>query len=89
MAGATPSIPDRPADQNAPTTSTFVVQLRNKEARSWGNQTEIVAGSAKEAAELAAGSSLREGFGDRVDLRARVWPTPFGSRPDIPFYEET
>ena len=88
MAGATPTTRDRPADQSSTTTATFVVQLRNKEARSWGNQTEIVAGSAKEAAEQASGSSLREGFGERVDLRARVWPTPFGSRPDIPFYED-
>ncbi len=88
MAGAIPSGSDRSADGTFSRSSTFVVQLRNKEARSWGNQTEIVAGSAKEAAEQASGSSLREGFGDRVDLRARVWPTPFGSRPDIPFYED-
>ena len=66
--------------------NTFIVQLRNGEARTWGNQAEISAMSAKQAAEQAAGGSLRAGPGERVHLRARVWPTPFGSRPDIPFY---
>ena len=67
--------------------STFIVQLRNSETRSWGNQTEMSAESAHEAAEQAAGASLHFGPGERVHLRARVWAMPFGSRADIPFYE--
>ncbi len=66
---------------------TFIVQLRCAEARSWGNQTEISAESPQEAAQQVAGRSLQPGPGQREDLRARVWPTPFGSRTGIPFYE--
>ena len=65
----------------------FIVQLRNAEARSWGNQTEISAGSAQEAAQQVAGRGLKPGPGAREDLRARVWPTPYGSRTGIPVYE--
>jgi hypothetical protein len=65
----------------------FIVQLRNGETRTWGNQAEIGAVSAQKAAEQLAGRGLRPGPGDRMNLRARVWPMPFGSRPDIPFYE--
>ena len=67
--------------------NTYIVQLRNGEARSWGNQAEVSAESAKEAAEQVAGRLLRSGPGEREYLRARVWSTPFGSSPDIPFYE--
>jgi hypothetical protein len=67
--------------------NTFIVQLRNGEARSWGNQAEVSAESPKQAAEQVAGGFLRSGPGERIHLRARVWPTPFGSSPDIPFYE--
>jgi hypothetical protein len=64
----------------------FIVQLRNPVTRMWGNQAEVMAETAKEAAENLAGCELREGAGDRADLRARVWTVPFGSRPEIPFY---
>jgi hypothetical protein len=65
----------------------FIVQLRNAESKSWGNQTEISAGSPREAAQQVAGRGLQPGPGERESLRARVWPTPFGSRTGIPFYE--
>ncbi|WP_375461883.1 hypothetical protein [uncultured Enterovirga sp.] len=66
--------------------TTFIVQLRSTETRSWGNQAEVQADSAAEAAEQEAGESLRQGAGVRSDLRARVWATPFGSQPEISFY---
>lgn len=66
--------------------TTFVVKLRNMESRIWGNQSEIVADTAIDAAEWAAGESLVSAIGDRTKLRARVWQTPFGSIPDVPFY---
>lgn len=66
--------------------SVFVVKLRNALTRSWGDQVEVVAASAHEAAERIAGEPLLGGVGERSNLRARVWPTPFGSMPDIPFY---
>lgn len=65
---------------------TFVVKLRNLQTRSWGDQTEVSASSAQDAAEQMAGSPLVGGFGDRSDLRARVWAMPFGSKPDTAFY---
>lgn len=65
---------------------TFIVKLRSLESRSWGNEMEISAETAKEAGERAAGEPLREAVGVRADLRARVWPTPHGSAPDILFY---
>lgn len=65
----------------------FIVQLRNADAGSWGNQTEISAASPQEAAQQVAGRGLHPGPGQRENLRARVWPTPFGSRTGIPFYE--
>lgn len=65
---------------------TFIVKLRSLETRSWGNETEVVALSAKEAGEREAGEPLREAVGVRADLRARVWPTPHGSAPEIFFY---
>lgn len=65
---------------------TFVVKLRNLQTRSWGDQTEVSASSAQDAAEQLAGDRLVGGFGDRSDLRARVWATPFGSKPDTAFY---
>jgi hypothetical protein len=64
----------------------FIVQLRNPVTRMWGNQAEVTAETAKEAAESAAGCTLRGGVGGRADLRARVWATPFGTQPEIPFY---
>lgn len=64
----------------------FVVRLRDPGAGMWGNETEISADTARDAAEQVAGTFLVQGFGVRADLRARVWPTPVGSKPDIPFY---
>ena len=76
------AVPDAPARRN-----TFIVKLRDIETRSWGNQTEIVAASARDAAEQATGGEqLLEGPGERANLRARVWETPFGSAPDLSFY---
>lgn len=64
----------------------FVVKLRDVSSRMWGNQVEIRASSALEAAEMATGERPLLEAGIRNDLRARVWATPFGSRPDVPFY---
>jgi hypothetical protein len=67
--------------------STFVVKIRDPHTRSWGDQTEVVATSARDAAEqVAGGEHLLEGPGERANLRARVWKTPYGSVPDISFY---
>ena len=63
----------------------FVVKLRDTDARAWGDQTEILADCAKDAAEMMAGQHLSN-HGVRDDLRARVWQTPFGSKPDEAFY---
>ena len=69
--------------------STFVVKLRDSLTRSWGNEHEVVAASAREAAEqLAGGEHLLEGPGERADLRARVWKTPYGAAPDLSFYTD-
>ena len=68
--------------------SLFVVKLRDLRTRSWGDQEELDAGSAHAAAEAVAGERLIAGPGERTNLRARVWPAPFGSQPDIPFYVE-
>lgn len=64
----------------------FTVRLRNRETRSWGNGEEVTAATALDAAQDLAGEPLREGRGDRQDLRARVWPMPFDSQPDIHFF---
>ena len=64
----------------------FIVQLRSYETRSWGNQAEVDAASATEAAEQAAGEPLLQGEGERGNLRARVWEMPFRTRPEIMFY---
>lgn len=77
----TEPLPDR--------SSVFAVKVRSQRTRSWGDLTEVMAVSAKVAAEQLVGSPLREGPGDRADLRARVWPTPFGTSPDIPFFTDT
>lgn len=69
--------------------SVFAVKVRSPRTKSWGDLTEVVAVSAKVAAEELVGSPLREGPGERADLRARVWATPFGTSPDIPFFTET
>lgn len=66
--------------------TTFMVKLRDPATRSWGDQTELDAPSAQEAAETVAGVPLQAGPGVRAYLRARVWPAPFGSQPDIHFY---
>ena len=69
--------------------STFVVKLRDFTTRSWGDQTEVTAVAAQEAAEqVAGGERLLEGPGERANLRARVWKTPYGSPPGLPFYAE-
>jgi hypothetical protein len=65
---------------------TFVVKLRNATTRMWGNQIEVRAASAADAAEDVAGEHLVEGGGVRADLRASVWATPFGSTPCRMFY---
>lgn len=64
----------------------FVVKLRAARTCSWGNETEIVAASALDAAQLVAGEPLFGGRGERANLRARVWQTPYGSVPDQLFY---
>lgn len=70
-----------------PVRNTYVVKLRDLETRSWRNETEVVAASAREAAEQAAGGEhLTEGPGERSKLRARVWRTPYGTTPDLSFY---
>jgi hypothetical protein len=65
---------------------TFVVKLRNPTTRMWGNQIEVRAASAADAAEDVAGEQLVESGGERADLRASVWATPFGSTPCRMFY---
>ena len=65
---------------------TYIVRLRSRETRSWGNEQEISAASALAAAQEAAGEPLRQGGGERQDLRARVWTMPFDSQPDEKFY---
>lgn len=67
--------------------STFLVKLRSSETRSWGNQTEVVATSERDAAEQLTGERLVE-LGERAELRARVSKTPSGSHPDVLFYVE-
>ena len=67
---------------------TFVVKLRDPQTRSWGNEHEVVAASARDAAEQLAGEHLLEGPGERADLRARVWETPYGSAADLSFYAD-
>lgn len=66
----------------------FVVKLRDGGTRMWGNEVEVVAPSAQEAAELVSGERLRGGTGDRASLRARVWKLPFGSVPDVHFFAD-
>lgn len=65
---------------------TFVVKLRSLSSKSWGNEEEVEAASALEAAQKAAGEALRQGSGDRDRLRARVWTVPVGTQPDVQFY---
>ena len=67
----------------------FIVRLRNRETRSWGNEETVTADSALDAAQSVAGEPLRQGGGDRQALRARVWAMPYGTGPDIHFYVET
>lgn len=66
----------------------FVVKLRDCGTRMWGNQIEVLAASARDAAELVSGERLRGGSGDRANLRARVWTLPFGSAPDVHFFAD-
>ncbi len=67
--------------------STFIVKLRNPGTNSWGNETEVIAASPRQAAEqVAGGEHLLEGPGERSNLRARVWKAPHGSSPDLSFY---
>jgi hypothetical protein len=65
----------------------FIVQLRNPETKMWGNQAEVTADSAQQAADEAAGCQLHAGGGSREDLRAKVWAVPFGSKPEMLFYD--
>ena len=84
LVGTSPRVSTAPAPG-----STFVVKLRNALTRSWGNEHEVIAASAREAAEqVAGGEHLLEGPGERSDLRARVWKTPYGSTPDLSFYTD-
>ncbi|MDB5590901.1 hypothetical protein [Enterovirga sp.] len=66
----------------------FIVKLRNPGTRSWGNQTEVLALTAKDAAEDVSGERLIQGGVDRAQLRARVWAAPYGSAPDLMFYTD-
>ena len=84
LVGTSPRVSTAPAPG-----STFVVKLRDALTCSWGNEHEVIAASAREAAEqVAGGEHLLEGPGERADLRARVWKTPYGSAPDLSFYTE-
>jgi hypothetical protein len=65
----------------------FIVQLRNPATRMWGNQAEVTADSPQQAADSAAGYPLHASGGTREDLRARVWELPFGSKPEMHFYD--
>lgn len=65
---------------------TFIVKLRSLSTKSWGNQEEVEAGSALEAAQRVSGETLRQGAGERDRLRAKVWATPFGTQPEVQFY---
>lgn len=67
---------------------TFVVKLRSPDTRSWGNQVEVQAATASDAAEWLAGERLIEGSGQRDDLRVSLWSTPFGSSAPRLFYVE-
>jgi hypothetical protein len=86
--GAPERVRTSPRSSGAPGQGdTFVVKLRDPQTRSWGNEHEVVAASAQDAAEqLAGGEHLVEGPGERADLRARVWKTPYGSASDLSFY---
>ena len=88
---AAPAVPGVPVVvmKDAEQGSTFVVKLRDTGTRMWGNQTEVVATSAQAAAEAVAGEQLHAAVGERANLRARVWPTPFGAHPDVAFYVST
>jgi hypothetical protein len=67
--------------------SVFIVQLRNPATRMWGNQAEVTADTAQQAADSAAGYSLHASGGTREELRARVWEVPFGSKAEMHFYD--
>src|SRR3954471_18219642 len=88
--GSTDLVGTSPGASTAPARgSPFVVKLRDVLTRSWGNEHEVIAASAREAAEqVAGGEHLLEGPGQRADLRARVWMTPYGSTPDLSFYTD-
>lgn len=78
---------DDPQAAPSPRGATYLVKLRDPLTRSWGNEIEIVAASALDAAErVAGGERFVEGPGERANLRARVWKAPHGTSPDIPFY---
>ena len=88
--GSTDVVGTSPRASTAPARgSTFVVKLRDALTRSWGNEREVIAASAREAAEqVAGGEHLLEGPGERADLRARVWMMPYGSTPYLSFYTD-
>ena len=87
--GSTVLVGTSPPVSTAPGVRTFVVKLRDTLTCSWGNEHEVIAASAREAAEqLAGGEHLLEGPGERADLRARVWKMPYGSAPDLSFYTD-
>ena len=90
LSGSTDLVGTSPGASTAPVRgSTFVVKLRDALTRSWGNEHEVIAASPREAAEqVAGGEHLLEGPGERADLRARVWMTPYGSTPDLSFYTD-
>ena len=66
--------------------ATFIVKLRDRQTKSWGNEEEIEAESALTAAEHAAGEALQQGGSDREALRARVWETPHNRSTGLHFY---
>lgn len=64
----------------------FIVRLRNTATRSWGNQIDVTAPTALEAAQQAAGEPLQSEQRGRDALRARVWEKPYDTKPDEWFY---
>ena len=86
--GPTPSNAGSTQSQGAagPSRAGFVVKLRDGATRSWGNETEVFAASAQDAAEIVAAQPLSSGPGSREHLRARVWKLPYGTVPEVHFY---
>ena len=65
--------------------ASFFVQIRDRQGE-WQRRRIVAATSPQHAAELAAGTKLAA-TGAASKTRARVSIVPFGSRPDISFYD--